>query len=482
MYSPAIHRLPIEILQRIITDTLDPGDRSYYQSVFELLRVCAYWRQAIESYTLIWSYIDVSFGEIWNGVALKKSGSAQLSIKCDKYTVSQHAYLHRFFDMVVRNIHRCRRLVLNLTEDDFRWYNTSGTINAILRRCALASMAFHVAITDRHHPASLDEYSTSRSVFLALFSLLTLDVGTFENLTTLQINFLGFSHLSPQELHEIRDRTQHLVFTSPVLRRLILHGPRAASRVLLHFDYSSLPSAMTLPELAYISFRDIPPQLGACLLTNIHPENLKWLEISNRSDYLLSAQYLLANSHPQFVKSLHHITRSTLEEAVIQTKPTFNVILRGRSDVGLHLEAPGLAHSHEPVQQVLSLIPKAALDPIRCITISFPEAGFQEICDLLRSHFPSICYAILEVSNTADWRRGIGFLSTPGLWPRLRGLTVYAAKHTKITAHDLFKFLRTRVGCGIDKFERLEVFDPDLIQLTGVQREELLTLVDVLVL
>ncbi|KAG8907753.1 hypothetical protein FRB99_002252 [Tulasnella sp. 403] len=475
-----IHRLPVEILQHIVTDTLDSAEWSYPQSVFDLSRVCIYWRQAIESHTLIWSHLNLSFGETWNKLALKKCGTTSLSIECESYTSS--ASLKGFLDIVADNIHRCRRLVLILSEHVFQQCNILDRISATLQRDVPPSVVFHIAIVDvGRHFIPPDKYSSLSSAVLTQLSLWTPEVGALRNLSTLRIYFSSFTYLSLQQFRDLCGRVQHLIFASPTLRNLDLYGPRG--HLIRHFDYSSLPSPVPLPELTRISFRDIHPQFSNCLLTSIHPTNLKWLEISHTGNSMFSTQYLLAQSHPQLIKSLNEITRNGIEEATIRTKPSFYFTLQAKLQAGFHVEAPCLSHSHEPIQLVLSLIPQTALDTITCITISFPDAGSQELCDLLRSHFPSICHATLEVSNSADWQGGIGFLSTPGVWPRLDSLTVYASEHTKVIAHDLLKFLRARVkvdgvGGRNCRFRRLEVFDADVIQPTAAQMEQLLTLVD----
>ncbi|KAG8903319.1 hypothetical protein FRB99_003451 [Tulasnella sp. 403] len=464
-----IHLLPVEILELIFVESLNPGYGNYPLFVSALSRVCVHWAQVVEGCTQIWSFLNVAFGHHWNSMALTRSGPTPLSIECSTKTHSE--YLPRFLQSAAQNLHRCRKLVVVLPEDLLRCYPSA--VNTLLGSREISSILFHVAIVGNDLP-SLDKSAPFNTLFLTQSSLITLKTKAFANLSTLHIDFRVEFDSQPL-MNAFVEEILHLIISSPNLCDLALHGHPGSFEP--PFFYQKAHPLLILTQLAHISFQDISPLVTNFLLSNMHADNLQSLKVVHRGGYLLGQEDLLATSYGNIISLLEAISRNQFEEATIRVCGAFEFTICGPGGVGLCLQASHLVDEIEAMQTLFALLPQSCLHSVTRVTFDWPvSAGMYP--RLLFNNLPSTQHALLEVWTTLTYRNAIACFALPQNWLRLHTLSVHAKAETGMTVHDILRILRTRVqqSESMTKFRRMEFFVPDPAELTPEQEEEVLGL------
>ncbi|KAG8892871.1 hypothetical protein FRB99_002386 [Tulasnella sp. 403] len=206
-----VHRLPIELLQRIFIEAMIPGhpnavhhqplglpsfDPTYYQRLLRLAGVCSYWSNIISEDARRWTEIGAAYNPSLISIALERSKSLPLSIHCqDSYTRYRTCATRRteFITRVAPSTDRWTEAVICVERSD-ELLPLASMAAPQLRSLDLSSRSFTPPTLNlfQNHPPKLDvirlegvSLNWTSPIFSGLKELSLQEISVFPSLPSL---------------------------------------------------------------------------------------------------------------------------------------------------------------------------------------------------------------------------------------------------------------------------------------------------------
>ncbi|KAG8905500.1 hypothetical protein FRB99_008845 [Tulasnella sp. 403] len=451
------HALPTELLMDIIYLCLFDATE-YHKALHLLARVCRLWRDIILSHRPFWSVIDSSFGAKWIQWALKRSGDTPLAILSRTNYASQKRYkppsFEDFAPFILRNIHRCRRLIIH-TEPITPLYHP--ILNKVQK------------ILESPHSQRLESYSIvlpfSDQEPEVTVATLALDPSWKVRRLNLLGNYFPWGMPIAQNLMDLR-MIQYLYDGSASfsgLTNLICDSPGLQRLELRHVGIKgeiprTILSPIHLPFLTRLVIAKVPTEATRTLLHSIDAPNCRTLSI------WCSLQHGAITLFDPSVKSLARLMRSVLDDVdyvMIRPRPDlFNFYaIRAPDRTRLYLTLENPPDIVGLLQSIFALDPRMS-EKVKFLRLGGPNPHIPNaFVELLVQMFPLVENLGL-ITSKEDVNYTIQLASNPSRWPRLSELEV---RTMGVLPGPLLDFLRARaVTCNGDsqiirKFPRVEL-------------------------